>query len=72
MVNLIIVVELLVNGTFSNYLRNNNESSIVYAVINSQRLRLIVGTGLTDYDWYVSPTGHNGLVMEVMIIHIKL
>ena len=50
----------LVNGTFSNYLRNNNESSIVYAVINSQRLRLIVGTGLTDYDWYVSPTGHNG------------
>lgn len=50
----------LVNGTFSNYLRNNNESSLVYAVINSQRLRLVVGTGLTGYEWYVSPTGHNG------------
>ncbi|WP_365906963.1 Ig-like domain repeat protein [uncultured Methanobrevibacter sp.] len=50
----------LVNGTFSNYLKNNNESSIVYAVINSQRLRLVIGTGLTNYDWYVSPDGHNG------------
>ena len=50
----------LVNGTFSNYLRNNNESSVVYAVINSQRLRLVVGSGLTNYDWYVSPTGNNG------------
>ena len=50
----------LVNGTFSNYLRNNTESSIVYAVINSQRLRLVIGSGLTDYEWYVSPTGHNG------------
>ena len=50
----------LVNGTFSNYLRNNHESSLVYAVINSQRLRLVVGTGLTGYEWYVSPTGHNG------------
>ncbi len=50
----------LANGTFSNYLRNNTESSVVYAVINSQRLRLVIGSGLTDYDWYVSPAGHNG------------
>ena len=51
----------LSNGVFNNYLLENTESSLVYAIIDSQRLRLVVGTGLTDYELYVSPTrGSNG------------
>ncbi len=52
---------ILSNGIFNNYLLDNTESSLVYAIIDSQRLRLVIGTGLTDYELYVSPTkGHNG------------
>ncbi len=52
---------ILSEGFFDNYLFNNTESSLVYAIIDSQRLRLVIGTGLTDYEWYVSPTkGNNG------------
>lgn len=52
---------LLSDGVFNNYLLGNTESSLVYAIIDSQRLRLVVGTGLTDYELYVSPTmGSNG------------
>ena len=50
----------LSNGTFSTYLNNNNESTVVYAIVDSQRMRLIIGSGLTNYKWYVSPTGHDG------------
>ncbi|WP_407413341.1 Ig-like domain repeat protein [Methanobrevibacter sp.] len=52
---------ILSNGIFNNYLLDNTESSLVYAIIDSQRLRLVIGTGMTDYELYVSPTrGHNG------------
>ena len=51
----------LSEGIFNNFLLGNTESSLVYAIIDSQRLRLVVGTGLTDYELYVSPTkGSNG------------
>lgn len=52
---------ILSNGIFNNYLLENTESSLVYAIMDSQRLRLVIGTGMTDYELYVSPTrGHNG------------
>ena len=52
---------ILSNGIFNNYLLDNTESSLVYAIMDSQRLRLVIGTGMTDYELYVSPTrGHNG------------
>lgn len=50
----------LVNGTFSNYLISNNESSIVYAIIDSQRMRLVIGAGISNYTWYLSNKGHDG------------
>lgn len=52
---------VIINGTFNNYLVGNTEDCLVYALIDSQRLRLVIGTGLTDYELYVSPThGHDG------------
>ena len=44
----------LENGTLENYLINNTEDSLVYAIIDSQRLRLLIGEGSTNYTLYVS------------------
>jgi len=49
----------LVNGSFVTNLIYNNESIMVYAILDSQRLRLVVGDGSTDYSWFVSPDGHD-------------
>ncbi|MBQ9024978.1 MAG: Ig-like domain-containing protein, partial [Methanobrevibacter sp.] len=50
------------NGIFENYLINNTENSLVYAVVDSQRLRLVIGTGSSNYSLYVSQSrGNNAL-----------
>lgn len=44
----------LVNGTLLTELIDNNPDTLIYATIDNQVLRLAVGTGLTNYDIYVS------------------
>ena len=46
--------EYLVNGTLKTTLVDNNPDTIVYATVDSQVLRLFVGTGYTNYTIYVS------------------
>jgi len=50
----------LVNGSFISNLLGNNESILVYAIVDSQRLRLVVGNGSSNYTWFVSNEGHDG------------
>ncbi len=52
----------LENGIAENHLIDNTEDSLVYAVVDSQRLRLVIGTGSTNYTLYVSSArGSNAL-----------
>ena len=49
-----------VDGVFTAHLINNVEDSLVYANIDSQKSRLVIGTGSSDYELYVSPSlGNN-------------
>jgi hypothetical protein len=47
----------IINNSFSSLYLNNSEDTIVYAVIDNLRLRLLVGTGSTNYSIYVSNDG---------------
>ncbi|MCK9151554.1 right-handed parallel beta-helix repeat-containing protein [Methanobacterium alcaliphilum] len=49
----------LENKSFSTYYINNTEDTLIYAIIDNQRLRLVVGTGSTDYIIYVSNDGYD-------------
>lgn len=51
---------LVLNKTVSNYLLDNVLDSQVFAVIDSQRLMLTVGNGLSQNTYFVSPDGHDG------------
>lgn len=44
----------LVNGTFKTELIGDNLNTMLYAKVDNQLLRFAVGTGLTNYTWYVS------------------
>ena len=44
----------LVNGTFKSKIIGDNLNTMLYATVDNQLLRFAVGTGLTDYTWYVS------------------
>ena len=49
-----------VDGEFRTRLINNTEDSLVYANVDSQKSRLIIGNGSTDYALYVSDSlGNN-------------
>ena len=50
------------NGIFENYLINNTENSLVYAIIDSQRLRLVIGDGSSNYSLYVSQSRGNDIL----------
>ena len=50
-----------INKTFSNYLIGNNLDCQVYVIIDFQRLSLKIGKGLSNYNYFVSPDGHDGL-----------
>lgn len=43
----------LENATFKSKLLDNNNNTVVYAKVDNQILRVVVGN-LTDYNWYVS------------------
>jgi hypothetical protein len=47
----------IVNNTFSNIYVNNTEDTWIYAGVDNQKVRLIIGTGWTDYSIYVSNGG---------------
>ncbi|OPY24930.1 MAG: Copper resistance protein CopC [Methanobacterium sp. PtaU1.Bin097] len=47
----------LVNKSYSTNYLNNTEDTWIYAAIDNQKLRLVVGTGWTDYSIYVSNDG---------------
>ena len=51
---------LKLNGSVCNYLVGNTLDSNVFAVIDSQRLTLTIGKGLSQYTYFVSPDGHDG------------
>ncbi|MEE0934878.1 MAG: hypothetical protein U0L42_04325 [Methanobrevibacter sp.] len=46
--------QYLANGTLQTKLIGNNPDTLIYATIDSQVLRLAVGTGLSNYSIYVS------------------
>ncbi|WP_297899763.1 Ig-like domain repeat protein [Methanobrevibacter sp.] len=48
---------ILCGNIFTTYYLNNSEDTLVYAVIDNQRLKLAVGKGYTNYTWYVSNEG---------------
>lgn len=52
----------LQNGILENHLINNTEDSLVYAIIDSQRLRLVIGEGSTNYTLYVSSSRGNNAI----------
>ena len=45
---------------------------LLFIQLLTLKIRLVVGSGLTNYDWYVSPTEHDGFGDGAVIIHIKL
>ena len=51
---------LKINGSVNNYLVDNTLDSNVFAIIDSQRLTLTIGKGLSQYTYFVSPDGHDG------------
>ena len=51
---------LSLKGIASNRLINNVLDCQVFAVVDSQRLMLTVGKGLSQYTYFVSPDGHDG------------
>ena len=48
------------NKAAYNNLVNNVLDCQIFAVIDSQRLMLVVGNGLSEYTYFVSPEGHDG------------
>ena len=44
----------IINGSFQTKLINSNVNAMIYATVDNQMLRAIVGKGLTNYAWYVS------------------
>ncbi|KZX14494.1 bacterial Ig-like domain protein [Methanobrevibacter cuticularis] len=48
---------LIFNNSFVTGYLNNTDDTIVYAVVDDQRLKLLVGKGYTNYTWYVSNNG---------------
>ena len=51
---------LPLNAIASNRLVNNLLDCQVFAIVDSQRLMLTVGKGLSQYTYFVSPDGHDG------------
>lgn len=49
-----------INNNFTNYLNNNILDCLVYAVIDNERLMLTIGKGMSAYQYFVSPDGHDG------------
>ncbi len=49
----------LFNGIFKSKLINNNPNTIIYATIDNQVLRMIVGDGFANYKIYVSDSDGN-------------
>ncbi|UTB31586.1 MAG: right-handed parallel beta-helix repeat-containing protein [Methanobacterium sp. ERen5] len=47
----------IANNTFSNTYANNTEDTWIYAGVDNQKVRLIIGTGWTNYSIYVSNDG---------------
>jgi hypothetical protein len=47
----------IINNTFSNSYLNNTEDTWIYAGVDNQKVRLIIGTGWTNYSIYVSNDG---------------
>ncbi|MFM5882486.1 Ig-like domain repeat protein [Methanobrevibacter gottschalkii] len=50
-----------IEKVFSNYLIGNNLDCQVHVIIDFQRLTLRIGEGLTNYNYFVSTEGHDGL-----------
>ena len=50
-----------IDKIFSNYLIGNSLDCQVYVVVDFQRLSLKIGKGLSNYNYFVSPDGHDGL-----------
>lgn len=48
---------ILSNNIFTTYYLNNSEDTLVYVVVDNQRLKLTVGKGYTNHTWYVSNDG---------------
>ncbi|MCZ3365606.1 right-handed parallel beta-helix repeat-containing protein [Methanobacterium veterum] len=47
----------MVNNSFSTTYLNNTEDTWIYACVDNQKVRLVIGTGWTDYSIYVSNDG---------------
>ena len=48
------------NNNFTNYLINNILDCLVYCVIDDERLSITIGDGMSAYQYFVSPGGHDG------------
>ena len=48
------------NNNFTNYLIGNILDCLVYSVVDDERLMLAIGEGLSAYEFFVSPDGHDG------------
>lgn len=48
------------NNIFKTKYSDNTEETVIYAIINKERLSLLIGKGYTNYSIYVSTTGHDG------------
>lgn len=48
------------NNNFTNYLIGNILDCLVYSVIDDERLMLTIGEGMSAYQYFVSPDGHDG------------
>ena len=49
----------LKNGILETELVDNNADTIVYATVDNQILRIVVGEGNSDFSWYISDTEGN-------------
>ena len=47
-------------NNFSNYLINNILDCMVYSVVDNERMSLTIGKGMSAYQFFVSPDGHDG------------
>lgn len=50
----------ILNNNFTNYLTNNILDCLVYSVVDNERMSLTIGKGMSAYQFFVSPDGHDG------------
>lgn len=47
------------DNKFDTFYYNNSENTLIYSIIDKERLKLLVGCGYTNYSIYISPNGND-------------